>query len=100
MAIIKHMLGEKVIAGFRGTLDFYYYMGIPICRSWPKSPGSNRAPAVRAGWPPFTYASREWNNLSPVVRRSYEQLSTDSGLSARDMFQRAYMTGLYRNPLP
>lgn len=99
MAIIKEMLGEKVISGFKGTLDFYYYMGVPCCRAWPKSPGSNRTPAVQAGWALFANASREWDNLSPEVRRTYEELATGSALSGRDMFMRAYMKGLYAYPL-
>lgn len=53
-----------------------------------------------AGWAPFTYASREWGNLSPEVQRSYEILASDSALTGRDMFERAYLTGLYRNPIP
>lgn len=100
MAIIKHMIAEKVISGFKGVIDFYYYMGVPCARSWPRSPGKRRAPQVEAWWAPFAVASREWNNLSEEVRRTYEELATDSGLSARDMFQRAYMKGLFRNPIP
>jgi len=99
MALITEMLGEKVISGFRGVVDFYYYMGQPCVRAWPKSPGKRRTPAVRAGWASFTYASQEWNNLSDEVRRTYEELATGSALSGRDMFMRAYMSGLFRYPL-
>lgn len=100
MAKLKNMVAQKVIDGFKGTLDFYYYMGIACVRRWPKSPGRLRSPAVRATWGEFTYASREWSNLSPEFRRTYEELSTGSGLSGRDMFTRAYLKGLYRLPLP
>ncbi|MBA7629005.1 hypothetical protein ES703_36502 [subsurface metagenome] len=100
MAIVREMVAEKVISGFKGKLDYYYYMGIPCVRKWPKSPGKMRTPASMAWWTPFTYAVREWNNLSPEVQRTYEELATGSGLSARDMFMRAYMTGLFRNPIP
>lgn len=99
MALIKHMLGEKAISGFKGVIDFYYYMGIACARAWPKSPGRRRTPSVQAGWASFSYAAGEWNNLSPEVRRAYEELATGSALSGRDMFQRAYMSGLYRYPL-
>ncbi len=99
MAVIVEMLGEKVISGFKGEIDFYYYMGVPVCRAWPKSPGKRRTPAVRAGWASFSYASQEWNNLSPEIQHAYEELATGSALSGRDMFMRAYMSGLYRYPL-
>lgn len=100
MAIIKEMIAEKVISGFRGTLDFYYYMGLACVRRWPRSPGRRRTPAVQAWWAPFTYAVHEWNNLSPEVRRTYEEMCTGSGLNGKDLFQRSYMKGLYRNPIP
>lgn len=93
MAIIKEMIGEKVISGFRDTLDFYYYMGLACVRRWPRSPGRRRTPAVQAGWPAFTAAAKEWNELSPTVRRAFEEMAGNSGLSGKDMFQRAYMAG-------
>lgn len=100
MAKITAMIGEKIISGFKGTLDFYFYMGTPCVRKWPVSPGHIRTQGVMAGWTPFSYASREWKNLSPAVRRAYEIMAGDSGLSDKDMFTRAYMKGLFRNPLP
>ena len=100
MAKIKAMIAEKIISGFKGKLDYYFYMGVPCVRRWPRSPGHVRSPAVMEQWEAFSYASREWNNLSPVVRRAYEELATGSGLTARDMFQRSYLKGLYREPLP
>ena len=100
MAKIKAMIGEKVISGFKGTLDFYYNMGIPCVRLWPRSPGRRRAPLVEAQWPAFSYAAKEWANLSPEIRHTFEELATGSALTARDMFQRAYLKGLYRYPPP
>lgn len=100
MAKLVEMIGEKVISGFKGKLDFYYYMGIPCVRRWPKSPGSRRAPQVEAQWPAFSYAAKEWGNLSAAIQRTYEELATGSALTGRDMFQRSFLSGLYRNPPP
>lgn len=100
MGIIKVMPHEAIISGFRGKLDFYYYMGVSCFRKWPKSPGKKRAPAVMAGWAPFANAVHLWDQLSPYVRRQYEIMAGDSGLSARDMFMRSYLKGLYRAPTP
>ena len=99
MVILREMIAQKIISGFRHTIDFYYHDGVPCARRWPRSPGHKRTPAVMAGWPAFTYAAGEWNRLSPIVRHAYEQLATKSGLNGRDMQMRAYMTGLYRYPL-
>lgn len=100
MAKITRMPNEAIISGFKCKVDFYYYMGVPCCRAWPRSPGHRRAPAVEAQWAAFSYATREWNNLSPEIRRAYEELATGSGLSGRDMAMRAYLKGLYRYPPP
>jgi len=98
MAKLTHMPSQEIIDGFKGTVDFYVYLGIPIARAWPKSPGRVRSPAVMAQWPSFSYVAGEWLNLSPVVQDAYEKLATDSGLSGRDMFTRSYLSGLYRYP--
>lgn len=94
------MVSQAVIDGFKGKIDFYVYMGVPCFRRWPKSPGHIRSPAVMAGWAPFTSASQLWNELSDYVRRQYEIMAGDSGLSGRDMFMRSYLKGLYRAPTP
>lgn len=93
MAIIKHMLGEKVISGFRGVIDYYYYMGVPCVRRWPRSPGPRRAPPVMAQWPIFTSAVQLWRTAPQEVRDACQTMAGDSGLSARDLFMRCYMSG-------
>lgn len=100
MAKLLAMPHEAIIDGFKGNIDFYVYMGIPCARAWPKSPGITRSPGVRAQWPFFSYATKEWPNLSQAVQDAYRELATNSGLSGRDMFIRAYLTGLYRYPTP
>ncbi|GAH42548.1 unnamed protein product [marine sediment metagenome] len=98
MAKLTVMPQQAIIDGFKGSLDFYYWMGIPVVRAWPKSPGKARSPAVEAQWPLFTIAAQEWKKLSPIVQDAYRQLATNSGLTGRDMQVRAYITGLYRYP--
>jgi len=100
MAKLAKMPQMAIIDGFKGTVDFYYWKGIPIARAWPKSPGKIRSPAVMAQWSAFRYVASEWTKLSEVVQDAYRELATDSGLSGRDMFTRAYLTGLYRYPTP
>jgi len=94
MAKIREMLGEKVISGFRGMLDFYYYMGQPCVRRWPKSPGPRRAPQVEAQWPAFTQAVALWRELDPSLVTYFRQMAQGTGLTARDVFMRAYLAGI------
>jgi len=100
MAIIRRLPSQGIIDGFKGTLDFYVYMGISVVRAWPKSPGKNRSEPVQAQWPAWSYAAKEWTNLSPAVQDAYRTLAGTSGLSGRDMFTRSYLAGLYRYPTP
>ncbi|MBA7636445.1 hypothetical protein ES703_44065 [subsurface metagenome] len=100
MAKLTAMPEQAIIDGFKGIVDFYLWMGIPVARAWPKSPGKVRSPAVMAQWPLWTYAAREWKNVSQTVRDAYSHLATNSGLSSKDMFTRAYLSGLYRYPTP
>lgn len=91
---------QAIIDGFKKTIDFYLWMGLPIARSWPRSPGKMRTPAVMAQWSTWTYATQEWNNLSPAVQEAWNSLATNSGLSGRDMQIRAYISGVYRYETP
>lgn len=100
MAIIKAMPSEAIISGFKGVLDFYYYVGLAVVRKWPASPGHLRSPAVMKQWEAFSYAAKEWSNLSPEVQSAYNKMSSDSGLSGRDLFQRAYLKGIFQYPMP
>lgn len=98
MAKVVALPAKGIISGFKGTLDFYIHDGQTCVRRWPKSPGKKRSAAVEAQWPTFTYATRFWNTLSPEIQASYRMLSTGTGLSARDMAMRAYLSGLHRMP--
>lgn len=100
MAKLTALPSQAIIDGFKGTLDFYEYMGIPVARAWPRKPTGPRTTAVQAQWPAFKIAAKEWTNLSQIVQDAYRKLATNSGLTGRDMQVRAYLTGLYRYPIP
>jgi len=90
------MIGQKVIDGFKGVIDFYYWMGIPCARAWPKSPGKNRNPNVQAQWPIFQTAAQLWRDISPAVREAYNDMAKPTNLTGKDMFFRGYISGTLR----
>lgn len=100
MAKLTALPEQTIISGFKGTIDYYVYMGIPVARSWPRSPGKHRAPAVEAQWPSFSTAAKEWSKLSPAVQAAYYSLAQSSGLDGRDLQVRGYLSGLYRYDIP
>ena len=100
MAIIKEMVGKKVIDGFRGVIDYYYYMGVPCARKWPRSQGKSQTPASIAQWPIFSNAAKLWKELSPEVRQAYEDMAVTTNLTGKDMFFRGYISGTLRYYVP
>lgn len=100
MAVLKEMVALKVINGFKGVVDFYYYMGKPCARAWPKAPGKSRNDNVRRQWPVFINAARLWRELSPTVRQAYEDMAAATNLTGKDMFFRGYISGTLRYYVP
>lgn len=100
MAKLPELPSVAIISGMKGLIDYYVYLGIPVARSWPRSPGKHRAPAVELQWPAFRYAAREWSNLSADVQLAYKELAESSGLNGRDLQIRGYLSGLYRYETP
>ncbi len=94
MAKIGALPGLAVIKGFRGVLDYYVWMGIACVRSWPRSPGRKRAPAVEAQWSAFSEASKKWTTLSPEVQEAYKRMSAGTSWSGRDIFTKTYLNPL------
>lgn len=100
MAIIKEMVGQKVIDGFRGVLDFYYHCGIPCVRTWPRSPRTPRSPQVIVQNQIFIQATAAMKEISPVVRQAYEDMVGTTNLTWKDMFYRGYLSGTLRYFFP
>ena len=91
MAKLAALPEEAIISGFKGTLDYYVWNGIPVCRSWPNKGRSNMTAAERAVWPVFSDAVHIWNQMSPEVRDAYNAMASGSTLSGRDMATKMYI---------
>jgi len=98
VAKIKELPGLKIISGFKGKLDFYYWMGIPCVRMWPSKIGPNRSPSVMSTWAAFTYAARSWTDLPPDIQELYNFMASDTILTGRDLFARSYLSGAFAYP--
>jgi hypothetical protein len=94
VAKLNTMPSTAVIDGFKGVIDFYSWNGIPVARSWPRSPGHDRAPAVQATWQVFKDAVSLWPTLSPEIQAAYNEMAAESNMTGRDLFTKSYMVGL------
>lgn len=95
MAVLTKLPGLAIINGFKKTIDFYVYMGLPCARKWPRSPGHQRAPAVEEQWPPFAWASSNWNSLSPEIQDQYRRMAAGTHLTGRDIFTKGFISAQY-----
>lgn len=89
---------QAIIDGFKGKIDYYDFLGTTCVRKWPRSPGHNRSPAVKAQWPIFTAAVKGWPLLTDKIQSDYRRWAAASSLSGRDLFIKGYISGLYRYP--
>jgi len=95
VAKITKMPGTAIVNGFKGTLDYYVHCGQVCVRSWPRSPGHDRAPAVEAQWPAFSWAASNWRELALPIKEAYNQLAVSTNLTGKDLFIKGYITPLY-----
>lgn len=95
MAKIKTMVGQEVISGFKGVIDFYVYMGIPCARKWPKKTGKIRSPAVMEQWFSWRYITQVWNQIDPAIQDAYRDTAQNTNLTGRDLFSKNFISASY-----
>lgn len=100
MAKLGALPAQDIISGAKGIIDFYVHQGTPCCRSWPRSPGKQRAPAVEAQWKVWTDAMRLWNTLDPSVQAAYNTMASGSTMTGRDIMVKMYVDGKSILPYP
>lgn len=83
-----------IVDGFKGLLDFYVYMGIPVVRRWPRSPGKIRSEAVMQQWAPFANSARLYHTLPASMQQVYFDMAVSTNLTARDVFTKSYISGM------
>lgn len=94
MARISELPQEHIISMLKGTIDYYVWCGIPCARRWPRKPKLPRAASTQPAIQRFTYAIKLYSQISPRVRKAYQHISSDTDLTARDYFVRAYSSGI------
>lgn len=95
MAKLKKLPSSRIISGLKGTIDFYVYMGLPVARKWPRSPGHKRAPRVEAQWSAFAYIAASWPNIEPAIQEAYTQNALGTKLTGRDLFTKNFISPLF-----
>lgn len=86
MARISHPWNAVLIKAMKGTLDFYYWKGIPVVRSWPTYRPQNFSPRSRQQWPKFATVSSSYRNIQLSGYQALQQMGAYSQASPRDVY--------------
>lgn len=93
MAKLPKMPPEHIVGALKGKLDFYEWKGIAVVRSWPSSPGHDRAPKVQKQWPAFSFAGSYWNNLPAHIKETWNTMAISFTMTGRDLFTKQFISG-------
>ncbi|GAI33827.1 unnamed protein product [marine sediment metagenome] len=96
MAKLEVLPEQAIIDSFKGTIDFYLWMGIPCARKWPFIPPYVRSPQELATHDAFAWAAANWKSLSPEVVSAYNETAQGSSLSGRDLFVKSFISDYFR----
>ena len=86
MARLNALPSLEVIDTLKGTLDYYYWKGIPCCRKWPKIPISSRTPASLASAQLFGDIVQGWALTCAEEKAAYAEAAADQPRTARDLY--------------
>jgi hypothetical protein len=73
-----------IVLGFKGSIDYYSWKGIPVARRWPRSPGKRRAPAVEAQWDDFRTVTQGFKAIDSTVIPALASMSNGTQITTKD----------------
>lgn len=83
----------EIVQGLKGTLDYYWYMGVPVCRRWPRAPLGPRSLDVRRTNAVWQLHAPSCAALRPYIEPSYRMYTSGTGLTWRDLYYRLATNG-------
>lgn len=94
MARLERMPQQSIIDDLKGTIDYYYYKGIPVARKWPHWPKRTPTPEEKANQEAFAYINSTVKDIPAYIRRQYQAMASSSILTWKDLYIRAYLNGI------
>jgi len=95
LAVLDKLPAQSIIDGYKGILDFYVWMGIPVVRSWPRWTGRPRSPAVQRSAAVFGRVARAMSSVDADVQEAARRMADGSPWTWRDcMTALAYGTAV------
>ena len=100
MARLTALPSIDIIHGFKGTLDFYLWKGLPCARKWPYNPKSHHSQATIAAAATFGAVLKFYALLADTVLASFKEDAKDHTRTARDIFMSAKYGKLHSRTVP
>ena len=94
MAKLSQLPGQAIIDGLKGTVDFYYWKGIPVARSWPRKTTLPPSPAMLAAQQTFAKAAILYKEQDRVLILYLKDNASSTAKTSKDIFFMAYLSGL------
>jgi len=92
VAKIGALPGKDVIDTLAPVLDYYLWMGIPVCRKMPSYKAGQPTPTEGLAAAHFAYINQIAGQLTPDIIDAYKALASDTTFTWKD-----YMNNLYIN---
>jgi len=90
MAKVKN-ISTQIIKSLAGVVDFYYWKGIPVARSWPKRSSVSTSPNVLASRQAFIDSRIDLKQVTGVVRLAWAQSAHGVTEAWLDYYTHQYM---------
>lgn len=85
MAKLDALPSLEIIDTLKGTLDYYYWKGVPCVRKWPVIPMASRTPASLASAQLFGEIVQAWALVGAEPKDAYQDAAADQNRTARDL---------------
>lgn len=96
MAKLKVLPHQDIIDGFKGKVDFYLWMGIPVARMWPVWRKRAPYPSELANQQDFTRINQAAITMPLEFITAYTELAQGTPFTWKDLMVRSFMRGLWR----
>lgn len=99
MPVIKTMPALEVIRGFKGTLDFYLWKGLPCVRKWPHTPRAHLTQGTLDANAIFVAIIQAYGLLGGTVKALFKEAAADQPRTGRDLFVTATYGHLHESSM-
>ena len=97
MAKLNALPAQEIINTLKGTLDYYYWKGVPCVRKWPVIPMSSRTQASLDSAHLFGEIIQGWALVGGEVKALYNQAAADQPRTGRDLYVSGVLGHLHQH---